>query len=488
LAAAVRAAALGVAAALLMAAPAGAAVVRYAGPGGPSSGECTDASPGGSNPPCAFKYALETAADDGDEVIVQPGDHSISSDVIVTDKTLNVHGQSGQPRPRILADPTSLAALSISGAGASGTVVRYLEFRAGLRGHEVSGGSARMEDLVIVDTDTPSAGGGAAVVVAGGWTLSDTLARSEEDGGAGVITTDGSSHLRNVTAIGSAPDGRGIVATSSFLPVCLVPKEATLTAKNVIARGGAWDLRAAITCGGDTVTVRVSYSNVRIGKLDDDPPKATIVPEGNNQFESEPLFAGPLDYHQLPGSPTIDAGTADPLLGPVDFDGHPRTIGAAPDIGADEFAPAPAGSGGAGLAADTLAARASVLRIRPATFRALERGGSIAAARGTRVSYSLSEAATMTFRVERTARGRRVGRRCVPQTRRNRKRKRCTRYTRVRGSFTHQGRTGGNSFRFSGRLRGRKLRPGRYRLAVVPTDAAGNRGNTVRATFRIVRR
>ena len=46
---------------LLAAAPAQAAV-RYAAPGGSGTGECTDPAPGGANPPCHFKYAVEGAA------------------------------------------------------------------------------------------------------------------------------------------------------------------------------------------------------------------------------------------------------------------------------------------------------------------------------------------------------------------------------------------------------------------------------------------
>lgn len=57
-----------------------------------------------------------------------------------------------------------------------------------------------------------------------------------------------------------------------------------------------------------------------------------------------PLLAFPDggDFHQLAGSPTIDAGAGDALLGAQDIDQTPRTAGAAPDIGADEYvAPAP---------------------------------------------------------------------------------------------------------------------------------------------------
>jgi hypothetical protein len=76
----------------------------------------------------------------------------------------------------------------------------------------------------------------------------------------------------------------------------------------------------------------------------------------------------------------------------------------------------------------------------------------------------------------------------VRPRRTNRTAKRCTRYKLLRGGFTHTGETGQNKFRFSGRLGGRKLRPGRYRLRAVATDAAGNESPLKRSRFRVVRR
>jgi subtilisin-like proprotein convertase family protein len=130
----------------------------------------------------------------------------------------------------------------------------------------------------------------------------------------------------------------------------------------------------------------------------------------------------------------------------------------------------------------------SRLALRPRAFRAARRGPSIAARRGSGVSYRLSEAATVRFRVERAAAGRRSRGRCVRPTRRNARRRKCTRFVRLRRAFAHRGRAGVNRFRFTGRLGGRRLRPRRYRLTGVATDAAGNRSSPRRARFRIVRR
>jgi len=140
------------------------------------------------------------------------------------------------------------------------------------------------------------------------------------------------------------------------------------------------------------------------------------------------------------------------------------------------------------LPLDRLAPAIRTLTLSTRTFRAARAGASArpAVAVGTRVSYLLSESATTRFRVERALPGRRVGGRCVRVTRANADARRCTRYALMRGGFSLAGRAGANSFRFTGRLTGRALRPGSYRLVAVSTDAAGNRGIARRIGFRIV--
>jgi hypothetical protein len=152
--------------------------------------------------------------------------------------------------------------------------------------------------------------------------------------------------------------------------------------------------------------------------------------------------------------------------------------------------PAPPATTPGGVASDAVSPSVLALSVRPARFVALNSGASLlpAAKRGTRVRYRLSEDASARFTVQRVVPGRRVGRRCVAPNRRNRGRRRCRRHRSVPGSFSHRGIAGTNGFRFSGRLRGRKLRPGAYRLTIVATDAAGNRSAPRRGAFRIVRR
>lgn len=137
-------------------------------------------------------------------------------------------------------------------------------------------------------------------------------------------------------------------------------------------------------------------------------------------------------------------------------------------------------------AADTVKPRLSALSIVPRAFRALRRGASVVRRGGARIAYRLSEAATVTFTVQRVERGRRRGRSCQRPSPANRRGAPCTRLVRIRGSFTHRGVAGRvNALRFSGRVAGRTLRRGRYRLSALPRDAAGNRGGVRRTAFVI---
>lgn len=151
---------------------------------------------------------------------------------------------------------------------------------------------------------------------------------------------------------------------------------------------------------------------------------------------------------------------------------------------------APLSPGGTG---DGIAPQLLGLAFDRSAFSAAPSGPSVrASARrrrvyGARVSYRLTESAVTTFTVQRARPGRRAGRRCVAPTRRNRAARRCTRFVRVRGSFRHSGRAGLNRFRFTGRIGGRRLAPGRYGLVARPRDAAGNLGSTARRPFRIIR-
>jgi hypothetical protein len=97
------------------------------------------------------------------------------------------------------------------------------------------------------------------------------------------------------------------------------------------------------------------------------------------------------------------------------------------------------------------------------------------------VSYTLSEASTVSFQLAKKLPGRRVGGRCVAQTAKNRAHKRCARFRPIGASFKGPGAAGADQVTLPG---GRKLGPGAYRLTMTVTDVAGNKA-TETTTFKV---
>ncbi len=131
------------------------------------------------------------------------------------------------------------------------------------------------------------------------------------------------------------------------------------------------------------------------------------------------------------------------------------------------------------------------LVISPAAFSAARGGPTIShrfASSGGWVSYSDSAAALIRFVVLAPRLGvQGPGHRCATLARGRRRPggRPCTRYVEV-GSFVNQDRAGRNGFRFSGRIGGRELAPGPYRLQALPM-LAGYSGAMRAVAFGIVR-
>src|SRR5205085_1372518 len=115
----------------------------------------------------------------------------------------------------------------------------------------------------------------------------------------------------------------------------------------------------------------------------------------------------------------------------------------------------------------------SAEKLHPNPFRAASSGPSVLAPEknkpktGTLVIYDDSQAARTTFTVLQLQPGVREGGRCVrPPKHPNTKPKPCRRLVSL-GSFTHTDRAGSNHLHFTGRVHGRKLKPGRYKLRAI---------------------
>jgi uncharacterized repeat protein (TIGR01451 family) len=117
----------------------------------------------------------------------------------------------------------------------------------------------------------------------------------------------------------------------------------------------------------------------------------------------------------------------------------------------------------------------SALKLQPPSFLAAKSGATVVAAAkpGTVVSYQNTQPATVTFTVQKPARGIKQGKTCVkPPKNPPSTAKRCTRYV-SKGSFTRLNFGGPDRFRFTGRLGGKTLAPGNYRLRVVARNLTG---------------
>jgi hypothetical protein len=104
---------------------------------------------------------------------------------------------------------------------------------------------------------------------------------------------------------------------------------------------------------------------------------------------------------------------------------------------------------------------------------------------GTTFSFTVNEPASVTFTFTEPASGRKVGKRCVAQTKKNKHRRRCTR-TVIAGTLTFDAHAGTNKVRFDGLIsKNKKFKPGGYTL-LVTAIASGKRSAPRMLHFTIV--
>jgi acid phosphatase type 7 len=131
--------------------------------------------------------------------------------------------------------------------------------------------------------------------------------------------------------------------------------------------------------------------------------------------------------------------------------------------------------------------------VRPGAFPAAARGRFLAVAGaptttgGAVLRFRLSEPAAVTFTVQRPTPGRRFRDTCLPARRRPSGSLGCTLWVPLSGAVTRRLPGGHNRLLLSGRLGGRRLDPGAYRLLVSLTDRAQNAGVPAPIGFHIVR-
>lgn len=542
----------------VLATPAAAsAASRYASPAGTAAAPCTQAQP------CDIVTAINSAGS-GDDITIEPGTYSTSTELVDNNRTLTIHGQAGQPRPVIhtsavsgfgfFGPNTSLSDVEIDSSAPGGTTIYSQSSNAAIDRviSRASGGPSMVTDPI-------------ACYLKGTATVTNSLCVGDSAGAFGLFFYGGSLTLRNDTL--EAP-GTASNPGNNGLTVGTPASTSSVLVSNTIVRGATDDINA-FAGSGQSTTIAADHSNyATVSAGGGGTVSVTPAGSGTNQTAA-PSFVNATggDFREQAGSPTVDAGANSSLDGQFDLDGNPRQFGMATDIGAYEYIPPPtcqpvsattaagvpvtvqlscadatggpvtyaitanpahgsvsvnAATGQAtytpaggysgpdsfsfsatsshGTAAPATASititprgalpapRDSKPHLSPTTFKAFSSGPSIVAAkvRGTLISYTDTESATTVFKVQRA-----VGTgvlshgKCVKASSGHKGRK-CTRYQKV-GRFKHADSAGLNRFRFRGRIGGKTLRPGHYRLISRPVNADGKAGRSHTNFFTIIR-
>jgi hypothetical protein len=285
-----------------LAAPPGAqAATRYTTPSPAVGADCSVVAP------CDLPTGISGAAS-GDEVLIGVGTYTVTSDITVSDKTLSLRGAAiGAGRPVINVS----AALVLR----TGATLRDVEMRFSSRYLRLEGGTV---DRVVVVSTTNNSEDNCRIQGAATSKITNSLCLKTIPAFGSTIGLGDSAtlQLEGSTVVGDGValynSGQTAVATNSILES---------------SSGNDDDVNA----GGPTTLafdafVTTSASPSVFGKVG---TRATFVSRA----------AG--DYRQTVGSPTIDAGTTSTST--LDLNGNLRTLGAASDIGAYEFVPAPPG-------------------------------------------------------------------------------------------------------------------------------------------------
>jgi hypothetical protein len=338
--------ALGVALAVVVAPAADAASPRYASPNGTGPPSGVDACP--ESNPCGLIPAIGNASVvDGDTVLLLPGTYNLGSNFGVVLDAITVRPRDPGTRP-VLTTTSDEAVLEVfdNALVQDLKLVHNISTGTGTDGSLLLQAPGAVGERIVVETTTsrPGPSDGVIACQVNDGTLRDSTCwvhavGSNTPGVAAAAFTavagTHSPHFVNVTAMGAST---GAMAGTYGLEVATNDAGVAInaTAHNVIARRSGTGLNVLVGgSGGGTASLTFTNSN-----YPDTSGGGPVTPAGTGTNQTAaPLLANPDagDLRQLPGSPTIDAGAPDSLLGTQDFEFQARSQGGAPDIGADEF-------------------------------------------------------------------------------------------------------------------------------------------------------
>lgn len=329
------------------------AAQRYAAPSGSSGNPCTQSSP------CDLATAIGGAAS-GDEVIVGSGDYGssgspLTSTISSSAANLDIHGPAATDKPRIFISTASMTANGLVLTG-SGTALRDVEIDnvnagAGALALFIDAPDTTVERVIATTagygSTSPSTMISAAIVASATSTVRDTVASAPNPGPGGG--SDFAGEALRVQGHGDTGTGvvRNVTAATSptsdtyTLDIVGLAGASSVAVTNTIMAGP----NSAIVRGANGGTMNAAFSHDNYTS-----PPAPSLPDGTYTDDGTSTMTAPVfvnaaagDFRQQPTSTaTIDRGAADPSDETLDFEGDVRTIGSAPDIGADELPAVPA--------------------------------------------------------------------------------------------------------------------------------------------------
>jgi hypothetical protein len=330
---------------LLLALPAAAGATRYASP----TGDASDTSCPQTDP-CDIHTAAEHASVVAGEVIeVAGGNYPITAaNPVEPLVSVTIQGAPGTPRARLIGDFTGDGSndVSVVRLFTNGSVLRDLDVELVENTNNGTYGVFTQADVTIERVGiyvTGTRGSGILLKAgdpfgptSGTSVLRDSVVRTQSDEFGiliGGVNAPAVANLKvvNVTAVATASPAVALQASDGF------GNSSTAIRNGIFASPSLDGDIVADGADGGPNTVEIDVARSNFDGTDASGLDATLTFGAGNQ-SGAPLFANAsgADFRQLPGSPTIDAGAADPFLGSLDFKSKPRSQGPAPDIGADE--------------------------------------------------------------------------------------------------------------------------------------------------------
>lgn len=326
------------------------ATTRYAAPGG-TTDDTVCITP---STPCTIGAAAG-GPDVGaaDEAVILPGDYSDTAgdlngdtgnptDGIVQPIAGSVHGVDGEPRPSITVNGLDSMFPNPYGAFLLGdSTLSDVEIHAASDATSAFtlGAAGSIVDRVIATSSRDGS------TTCGHWhgTIRDSVCLSSGTGGIGLgaslaVAGTHAINVRNVTAISTGSSSYG---ANYFFGTFSPPGPTyTISAKSLIAQGTTQDVFVRASNTGTSVTMTLDHSDYDTSSsqnIGGGTASVTAPGVGTGNIIGAPMLAAD-GFHQVAGSPTVNAGATDGNSGTTDVDGQHRTIDTTPDIGADELA------------------------------------------------------------------------------------------------------------------------------------------------------